>query len=499
MINLLLITLFINQILSINLLTEGNVLDFQNLASQFKPVATDDWMYSQYNRSILSLTANISPEGTPLGTVIASPSRSNPDYYYHWTRDAALVMQTINRLYEKSVVGSKESLYYENQMFDYARLVVRHQKTPTISGLGEPKFYVDGRGFDRAWGRPQNDGPALRIITLGCFIKTFLKRGGSISKVSWLYKNELPAKSPIKVDLEYISHVWPQKSVDLWEEVLADHFYTRIVQQNALSIGIDIAILFNDPYAADYYKSQLIKITESMEKFWDPLNDNVITSLNVQTIKNEKDQKLKKPSALDVAILLGVLHTDYSNKLYENSNLNFQLHSDRILISAAKLLRLFEIEYQINQSFDIPLTGRYPGDVYNGNGVSQANPWILSTHAFAEFIFKLNLYYMRVRLIKITKTNLLFFKTFLPGVLDNLKLDLPYTIKDNEITYGFVVGNLTQVGSSFVNRVHKYTQKGFYTEQIHRVTGKLVGAPDLTWSYASFITMMMAKLEMEEF
>lgn len=47
-----------------------------------------------------NLLANIGPsgsksQGAKSGVVIASPSNTNPDYLYTWTRDSALVFQTI--------------------------------------------------------------------------------------------------------------------------------------------------------------------------------------------------------------------------------------------------------------------------------------------------------------------------------------------------------------------------------------------------------------------
>ena len=46
------------------------------------------WINEQYNASLRMLLDNIIENGT----VIASPSRKEPDYYYHWIRDAAMVM-----------------------------------------------------------------------------------------------------------------------------------------------------------------------------------------------------------------------------------------------------------------------------------------------------------------------------------------------------------------------------------------------------------------------
>ena len=40
------------------------------------------------------------------------------------------------------------------------------QDLDTLSGLGEPKINIDCTPFNGEWGRPQNDGPALRGIMM---------------------------------------------------------------------------------------------------------------------------------------------------------------------------------------------------------------------------------------------------------------------------------------------------------------------------------------------
>ena len=84
------------------------------------------------------LLLNISPSDTVPGTVIASPSTSYPDYYYHWTRDAALVMDTVLTLHI-------EDGDMEEKMLDYVKHTKWSQELETLGGYGEPKFHVDGK------------------------------------------------------------------------------------------------------------------------------------------------------------------------------------------------------------------------------------------------------------------------------------------------------------------------------------------------------------------
>ena len=126
------------------------------------------------------------------------------------------------------------------------------------AGLGEPKFNTDGTVYQCGWGRPQNDGPALRAASL-CRLANLLLDDGRSDLVQ-LVKTKLydgTSNSLIKKDLEYVSHNWGNACVNLWEEVGGNHFYTRIVQRRALRDGAKLATRLADSGAAGWYNSQL--------------------------------------------------------------------------------------------------------------------------------------------------------------------------------------------------------------------------------------------------
>ena len=211
----------------------------------------DARLETQEQRSHDFLLANLEHSGIARGAVIASPSRSNPDYFYHWVRDAGLTMETIVMRYERET-NSRTRERYLNLLLDFARFSRRNQQTPTLSpGLGEPKFYVDGRAFDGPWGRPQNDGPGIRATTLARLAQTLLDQGREDLVRRELYAPELPAQTVIKADLEFVAHHWREPSFDLWEECLGQHFYTRMVQRRALVEGARLARRMGDPGTPD--------------------------------------------------------------------------------------------------------------------------------------------------------------------------------------------------------------------------------------------------------
>jgi glucoamylase len=69
------------------------------------------------------------------------------------------------------------------------------------TGLGEPKFMVDGTAFTGSWGRPQRDGPALRATALITYAKWLINNGYSstASTVIWPI---------VQNDLSYVGQYW---------------------------------------------------------------------------------------------------------------------------------------------------------------------------------------------------------------------------------------------------------------------------------------------------
>ena len=107
------------------------------------------------------LLKNIDTVGN--GSIIASPTKENPNYFYHWIRDGAIVMNSLIDLYEMDQLSFNELVKYFTNYINYEENLLY---LDSVCHRGEPKFNVDMTSFDEHWGRPQNDGPALRTLTL---------------------------------------------------------------------------------------------------------------------------------------------------------------------------------------------------------------------------------------------------------------------------------------------------------------------------------------------
>jgi hypothetical protein len=79
-----------------------------------------------YDHCIHRIKLNMNPPGSISGTIVASPSKQDPNYFYDWIRDSALVYNALNNL---------------NDTKEYVKSTIIHQM---VGDFGEPKFYIDG-------------------------------------------------------------------------------------------------------------------------------------------------------------------------------------------------------------------------------------------------------------------------------------------------------------------------------------------------------------------
>jgi glucoamylase len=386
-----------------------------------------------------NLLSNLNQKGAASGAVVASPSRQSPNYFYHWVRDAALVMAALIDEVDDPTWDAITRRRIENHIRAWIAFETRLQVTPNRSGgLGEPRFMADGRADEGDWGRPQNDGAALRASSMIAFAWREIWAGRKQEVLRTMYRGELPASTPIKKDLEFVAHHWDEPSFDLWEEVKGDHFYTRSVQHRALVDGAALAEELGDNDAANFYREQANLIDQSLERFKDPQNGFMRATIN------QVDGWTHKTSGLDVSVLLGSLHGRVSK--------GSSVHKASELLEKDFLIRYpLNARATINASLSgpAPAIGRYPEDVYDGIGFDGGNPWFLATHAYAEWHCR---------------------------------------------TGGAAAGG-KELGLRYLERSMRH--QGYHasmSEQFRRTDGFMQGAPDLTWSYASFLTAARACL-----
>ncbi len=440
----------------------------------------ENWVKAQSVRSLQNVYQAISPSDGARGAVMASPSRRNPDYYAHWIRDASLVMREV---WAYRTVNPQQTM---NAMRDFALFSRRNQMTDNLSGpadgmgIGEPKFEIDGRAFTASWGRPQNDGPALRVLSLLGFAEELMNTGGQDFVTRVLYRLELPAHTVIKADLEYIAHHWMDPSYDLWEEVMGDHFYTRIAQWRALYEGAIFAKKMNDDAAAVFYHNESVRVLESLDKFWSAPKGYLLTT------RNQVAGAGDKYSNLDIAIVLGVLHSG-------RRGAPFYVDDDRVIATVFELTKSFDYQYAVNRDrmnnegrIMGPGIGRYPEDRYDGYRTdSKGNPWFLATHAMAEYLLRLRGELIARGSLVVTDLSRPFYEELLKTSFSTKK-----RLQAGDPNYEAALVALQERSDAFIRRAKFHTGvAGSQSEQFNRVNGVMQGANDLTWSYASFLSL----------
>ena len=281
------------------------------------------------------------------GIIIASPS-NDPPYKFHWIRDSALVMRVILSLIENNI-HTKDNLI---RVFDYIELEHKLQNAKTLSGLGEPKFNIDGSVYNEPWGRPQNDGPALRGLNLLKILKLLEKDYPN------LVKNQVIKM--IDIDLKYILLCYKDTCFDLWEENIGYHFYTRVVQYKFLKECLKSNLYKNQK---DIYQ-QIKDVLKDFKEFLKHHNgkEEVISSFDEFGNVSKLD---------DASIMLGICHTNFDKDIMDIFPI------ENLLKNCENLHRHFREKYN---DVNVNLVGRYFNDAYyNGHA------WIICSLALAQF------------------------------------------------------------------------------------------------------------------
>ncbi|PQE17371.1 glucoamylase precursor protein [Rutstroemia sp. NJR-2017a BVV2] len=335
------------------------------------------------------------------------------------------------------------------------------------AGLGEPKFYTNETAFLEYWGRPQRDGPALRAMALMSFGNDRLALGQNttVKDIIW---------PVVRNDLAYVAQYWNLSTFDLWEEVNGSSFWTTAVQHRALVEGAKFATAVGD--SCQDCDSQAPNILCMLQNYW---NGNSINS-NIQVQSETYDR-----SGLDCNSILTSIHTFDPDPDVGCDAMTFQPCSDRALANHKAVIDSFRDTYVINSnrsSGQAVAIGRYAEDIYEGG-----NPWYICTFAAAEQLYDALWTYNSSKSITITDISQPFFDDLIPGISLGT-----YTSSSKQ--YENIIQAIQSYADGFVSIAEQYTPSdGSLAEQFSRNNGTAMSAVDLTWSYASFLTMQRAR------
>ncbi|KAH2454292.1 hypothetical protein KXW63_004420 [Aspergillus fumigatus] len=423
--------------------------------------------------SILAALGNtgINAPGTAAGLLIASPTIQNPDYFYTWTRDAALTFKGLVDIFiggDTFIVVNLDGLETHIQDYISSQAVLQNVSNPSGrlsdgSGLGEPKFEVNFNPYSGGWGRPQRDGPALRAITMLTYIRQLIQQGKQsvASNLIW---------PVVANDLTYVAQYWNHTGFDLWEEIDGSSFFTTAVQHRAMVEGSAIAQALGKPHAG--YDAVAPEILCLLQSYWN--ESAIISNINVNNGR----------SGIDLNSVLTSIHTFDPAAGCDDST--FQPCSSKALANHKVYVDSFRSIYGINAGLGpgkAANVGRYAEDVYQGG-----NPWYLATLAAAEQLYDALYQWKKQGYLTVTQTSLAFFRDFSSTVE-------PGTYKSNTPTYKSLTDYVRTYADDFFFLVEKYTpSNGSLAEQYDRNTGVPLSANDLTWSYAAFLSTLQRRL-----
>ncbi|KAF9883667.1 hypothetical protein FE257_003101 [Aspergillus nanangensis] len=430
----------------------------------------DAWLATETTVSLNGILANIGSSGkyaanAKPGIVIASPSTNNPDYYYTWTRDAALTLKALVDLFRNGQLDLQTVIMQFVNSQAQLQTVSNPSGSLSGGGLGEPKFYVDYTPYTGAWGRPQRDGPALRATTLIDFGNWLIDNGYS----SYATNNVWPV---VRNDLSYVTQYWNQTGfanpwTDLWEEVNGSSFFTIAAQYRALIEGSTFAKRVGASCA--WCDSQAPQLLCFLQRFW-------AGSYIMANFGGGRSGK-------DANTVLASIHT--FDPAAGCDDTTFQPCSPRALANHKVYTDAFRSIYTINSGVaqgQAVAVGRYPEDsYYNGN------PWFLTTMAAAEQLYDAVYQWQKLGSLSVTDVSLAFFKDIYSSAAVG-------TYASSSATFTAIVNAVKTYADGYMSvaQAHAMTN-GSMAEQFSRADGTQLSARDLTWSYAALLTANMRR------
>ena len=303
------------------------------------------------------------------GSVVASPVLASydpdPDYFFHWFRDSALVMDALAQV--RDAVPQSRRLFEEFVDFSLALSRLDGRQMPSSWRAATAPEYAhflrqdighafgdeipaksrvnpDGTLDVTDWPRPQHDGPALRALAL--------LRWGATSE---------PEMSLLKQDLKFVLAHARNPCFDIWEEEIGLHYYTLSVCEAALTAGGTWSQSSDQKLAADCLR-EACNLAALRRTFW--LGDEGYTRSRILP-------QGRSAKELDISVILAANHA----RLVCDSQLSATL---------SRLAALFSDSYAINRGQDQgPAMGRYASDRYYSGGA-----YYLSTLGAAEFCYR---------------------------------------------------------------------------------------------------------------
>jgi glucoamylase len=409
------------------------------------------------------------------GSVTAAPpgTPSEPDYFFHWVRDSALVMHALATL---CAAGSSAQIaVYDERIADFIRFSRTLQTSAAPEGLGEVRFNMDGTQDFLLWNRPQFDGPALRALALMHYQRI---RGDHLPEAIHATLHEV-----VQADLDYIVLNSSRPGFDLWEELKGYDFHARAVQAAALHAGARRALSTGASERANAYEEASRQLQAAMQDHW--LEEKGYYGFFAgRTVDLQNVEQTKPGENLDTAVLMAAVHGRMTDGRYS-------LLDDRILATAVRLEDFFAERYGLNRrraSNEGIVYGRYQGDTYYGG-----NPWVFITATVAEACYRLAELVARGASLPVTSRS----QSFIERALRRAGAALPAGegergLSDSDLRR--LPRGLILRGDDILRAMQRWSSNsGALPEQYDQESGAPASAANLSWSHAALLAATDAR------
>jgi glucoamylase len=433
----------------------------------------EQWLEREYRRAAEAMLVSVSPVGivktrpgfghtihAVKGSIVASPVLADwnpePDYFFHWFRDSAVVIDAVRLLFEAGDLGAQALEHFadfvrfslslqdldgrkviatmawrENVAADFIRFLRRDDELDAVHGeaiVAETRVNPDGTLDISSWTRPQHDGAPLRALSVLRWVRSHSLDSDLRALVSRL----------VRSDLAFTFAHWREPSFDIWEEESGLHYYTLCVSAAALREGAAWLDGVDQSALARSYRAEADIIYRILDGYWLPGEGHYRSRVLASGAGSAKGVA----KDLDIAVILAAIHA-----LGDGST--HSVRDPRMQATLQRLESLFDAAYPINQArpaHRAPAMGRYAGDVYFSGGA-----YYFSTLGAAEFCF--------------------------------------LAAAHNEEASAWIAR-----GDAFLATVRAYTpENGELSEQFDQRTGEQTSARHLAWSYAAFISCVVAR------
>ena len=413
------------------------------------------------------------------GSIVASPVLAaydpDPDYFFHWFRDSAVVIDALRLVRADGGITSAAALEYFHDFVqfslalltlegrslvsspgwragaqsDFAKFIRTDADLGAVSGglvSAEARVNPDGTLDISNWARPQHDGPPLRLLAVLRWVRDVTFDPALGAAVEQL----------LRADIAFTRGRWRIPSFDIWEEEKGQHYYTLRVAAEALEEGAKWLESGNggadakrDVEEARSCRADAQTILETLDGYW--LEDAGYYRSRVL------EGGAPTSKELDIAVIFAAIHgageAGVPAGRQAASAGAHTVHDPRMQATLGRLDALFDAEYPINRSRPAgrgPALGRYKGDVYYSGGA-----YYFSTLAAAEFCFRAAV---------------------------------------GKDTSGAEGRAFVDRGNAYLETVRTYTPtSGDMSEQFDQKTGAQTSARHLAWSYAAFISSVVAR------